>query len=338
VLAIEGVRVAIDGRTVLDGVDLAVSDGETVAVLGPSGCGKTTLLRVVAGLLTATAGRVTWAGEDLARVPVHRRGFGFVFQDYALFWERDVRGNVEFGLRMAGVPAVERRARVDAILARVGLADRADQPVVTLSGGEQQRVALARTLVTGPRLLMLDEPLGALDREWRMRLLDDVRTLLAERRLPALVVTHDHAEAFALADTVAVMREGRVVQTAAPAELWRRPADAWVAGFLGFGPAVAVTAVGGIADTPWGRVPAPGGLSGRANAVARPDAFRLDPTGPRAGVVERCELVGARAVVTISPEGSPPVRCETAIGEVPTVGAAVRFTVDPDAVLVFPAD
>ncbi|MFM7224752.1 MAG: ABC transporter ATP-binding protein, partial [Actinomycetota bacterium] len=312
-LAVEGVRVAIDGRTVLDGVDLAVPDGETVAVLGPSGCGKTTLLRVVAGLRTPTAGRVMWAGEDLAPVPVHRRGFGLVFQEYALFWERDVRGNVEFGLRMARVSTAERRTRVDAILARVGLADRADQPVVTLSGGEQQRVALARTLVTDPRLLMLDEPLGALDREWRVRLLDDLRGLLAERRLPALVVTHDHAEAFALADTVAVMRAGRVVQTAAPAELWRRPADAGVAGFLGFGPAVGVTVSGGVAGTPWGRVPAPAGISGRATAVPRPDAFRIDPAGPLTAIVERCELVGARAVVTFRPEGSPPVRCETAI-------------------------
>ena len=148
-LAVEGVSVRLGDRAVLDRVDLVVPDGATVAVLGPSGCGKTTLLRVVAGLQAPDTGRVRWSGEDLAPVPVHRRGFGFVFQDYALFWQRDVRGNVEFGLRMAGLPASERRGRVDAILDRVGLADRADQRVTTLSGGEQQRVALARTLEIG---------------------------------------------------------------------------------------------------------------------------------------------------------------------------------------------
>jgi len=338
VLGIEGVSLRLGGRLVLDAVDLVLPDDGVVAVLGPSGCGKTTLLRVVAGLQAPDAGRVTWAGEDLAAVPVHRRRFGFVFQDYALFWARDVRGNVEFGLRMAGVPAVERRARVDAILARVGLADRADQGVGTLSGGEQQRVALARALVTEPRLLMLDEPLGALDREWRARLLDDLRGIVGAGGVPALVVTHDHAEAFALADTIAVMREGHVVQTAAPAELWHRPADAWVAGFLGFGPSIEASVADAVATTLWGRVPAPGVRSGRATVVPRPDAFRIDPVGALTVTVERCELVGARVAVTVRADGSPPVRLETAVGEAPAIGTAVRVAVDPDAVLVFPAD
>src|SRR5262249_17826239 len=162
-----------------------------------------------AGLQRPDSGRVAWDGHDLAAVPPHERRFGLVFQEYALFPHRDVKGNVEFGLRMAGESTTARAARVTQVLDLVGLADFADRRGAALSGCEQQRVALARALAVSPRLLMLDEPLGALDREWRARLLEDFRALLARERLPAIYVTHDQTEAFAIASQIVVMRDGR---------------------------------------------------------------------------------------------------------------------------------
>jgi thiamine transport system ATP-binding protein len=232
-LDISDVAVVLGGQRILDGVDLTVGAGETVALLGPSGSGKSTLLRAVAGLEPLESGRITFAGEDLAGVPSHRRNFGLMFQDGALFPHRDVRANVEFGLRMAGVPAAERAVRVDEALALVGLESLGDRRVAKLSGGEQQRVALARTLAPRPRLLMLDEPLGALDRLLHDRLVDDLRALLRDAALPTLVVTHDHDEARALADRVALLRDGRIVQHGPLAEIERAPRDEWVAAFLG---------------------------------------------------------------------------------------------------------
>ena len=232
-LEIHDVSVVLGGRRILDGVDLTVDSAETVALLGPSGSGKSTLLRAIAGLEALDSGRICFAGDDLARVPPHRRGFGLMFQDGALFPHRDVRGNVEFGLRMAGMPAGERAAVVDDVLALVGLEGFAARRVAKLSGGEQQRVALARTLAPRPRLLMLDEPLGSLDRLLHDRLVDDLRALLRASALPTLVVTHDHAEARALADRVALLRDGRIVQQGPLEEIERAPCDEWVAEFLG---------------------------------------------------------------------------------------------------------
>ncbi len=247
-LRVERVSVVLGGRRVLDDVDLTVDDGETVALLGPSGSGKSTLLRAIAGLEPLETGRVSFAGSDLAGVPPHRRGFGFMFQDGALFPHRDVRGNVEFGLRMAGMGATERAARVDEVLALVGLTRLGERRVSKLSGGEQQRVALARTLAPRPHLIMLDEPLGSLDRLLHDRLVDDLRALLRAAHLPAIVVTHDHDEARALADRVALLRDGRVVQQGTLSELASAPRDDWVATFLGldgYGPGGGAGGAGG---------------------------------------------------------------------------------------------
>jgi thiamine transport system ATP-binding protein len=233
-LQAECLTVRFGAFTALDDVDLDIADGEIVSVLGPSGSGKSTLLRVVAGLVPESSGRVMWDAVDVTTLPPHRRGFGLMFQDHALFRHRDVIGNVGFGLRMRGDDraAIDERAR--AALARVGLAGFERRNVADLSGGEQQRVALARALAPEPRLLMLDEPLGALDRALRDQLVGELRALFTELALTVVFVTHDHDEAFGLADRVMVMHRGRVVQTGAPAEVWSRPANTFVATFLGW--------------------------------------------------------------------------------------------------------
>jgi thiamine transport system ATP-binding protein len=233
-LRVERLAVRYGDVVALDHVDLAVSDGEIVSVLGPSGSGKSTLLRAVAGLAPEATGVVRWNGDDLAGVPPHRRGFGLMFQDHALFPHRDVLGNVSFGLRMQGRPRKEVEMRARETLELVGLGGFEHRKVSELSGGEQQRVALARALAAAPRLLMLDEPLGALDRALRDRLVADLRALFLSLGVTIIFVTHDHDEAFALADRVVIMHAGRVAQSGEPARVWERPADEFVARFLGW--------------------------------------------------------------------------------------------------------
>ena len=234
-LRTEDIRVEFDGKIALDGVTLNVTEGEVVTVLGPSGSGKSTLLRVIAGLQRPDAGRVLLDGEDITAVPPHRRGIGLVFQDHALFDHRDVQGNVAFGLRMRGDSRNDIEQRVGELLELVGLDGYEQRSVGTLSGGEQQRVALARALAPEPRVLLLDEPLGSLDRRLRDRLLEDLERLFERISVTALYVTHDQAEAFALGDRVAIMRAGRIVQAGTPDALWARPADEDTARFLGLG-------------------------------------------------------------------------------------------------------
>jgi thiamine transport system ATP-binding protein len=220
------------GTTAVAGVTIDVAPGEVLALLGPSGCGKSSLLRAVAGLEPVTAGSVTWDGRDLAGVPVHRRGFGLMFQEGQLFPHRDVAGNVAYGI--SALPRAERDARVAELLDVVGLTGYAKRAVATLSGGERQRVALARSLAPRPRLLLLDEPLSALDRGLRERLALDLREALRATGTTAVFVTHDHDEAFTVADRVAVMDAGRLLQVAPPDDLWRAPSSRRVAEFLGY--------------------------------------------------------------------------------------------------------
>jgi thiamine transport system ATP-binding protein len=229
-LRVENLDVVIDDKPILRHIDLEVSGSEIVAVLGPSGSGKTTLLRAIAGLIEPAGGDILWEGRSLAGVPTHRRQFGLMFQGYALFPHMTVGGNVGFGLRMSG-----RDADGDLVaeaLAWVGLAGFQGRQIDSLSGGERQRVALARTLAPRPRLVMLDEPLGALDRSLRQRLVTDTRRILEEREVTALVVTHDRDEAVAMSDRLTLMRDGEVVQSGRLEEILASPVDAWVTEFL----------------------------------------------------------------------------------------------------------
>ena len=245
-MAIEDVAYRYAQNLVLRNVSLTISPGEIVSLLGPSGCGKTTLLRLVAGLLEPSAGRICIGGTVVAEaakrrfVPPERRGLGMVFQDYALWPHLDVGSNVAFPLEMRGVAARDRRARVEAALAGVGLAGFADRSVASLSGGQQQRVAIARAVVAEPRIVLFDEPLSNLDKELRDLLAGEIATLVRSLGLTAIYVTHDQAEAFALAHTVAVMQAGRIVQNVAPEILVQQPATPEVAEFLNLGPVATV--------------------------------------------------------------------------------------------------
>ena len=240
ILIVRGIHKRFEGGlSVLCGMDLDVEEGEIACLLGPSGCGKTTLLRIIAGLESPDRGRVTFNGksilsvEESISVPVHLRGFGLMFQDYALFPHRNVAANVAFGLRMQKLPPAEVERRVQGALELVNLEPLAHRDVNQLSGGEQQRVALARSLAPQPRLLMLDEPIGALDRTLRDRLLEELRRILKQVGVTVVYITHDQSEAFAIADRIVLMKDGQTVQTGAPEDVYRHPANAWAARFLG---------------------------------------------------------------------------------------------------------
>lgn len=254
-LEVRGVRIVyepdardVQPTTAVDDVDMTIAPGEIVALLGPSGCGKSSLLRAIAGIEPLAAGSISWDGHDVGAVPVHRRGFGLLFQDGQLFPHRSVAGNVAYGLRgssrgsgLAGLlgrtgrrSRADLEARVRELLELVGLAGYDDRPVTTLSGGEKQRVALARSLAPEPSVLLLDEPLSALDRSLREHLAVELREVLVATRTTALFVTHDHDEAFTVADRVAVMSSGRILQIGTPTELWNAPASREVAEFLGY--------------------------------------------------------------------------------------------------------
>ncbi|WP_128793895.1 MULTISPECIES: ABC transporter ATP-binding protein [Streptomyces] len=335
-LSLQGATVRFSGRPVLDAVDLEVAEHEVVCVLGPSGSGKSTLLRAVAGLQPLDAGRVSLAGREQGGVPAHQRGVGLMFQDHQLFPQRDVGANVAFGLRMHGVAKGERDSRVGELLELVGLPGAARRAVAALSGGEQQRVALARALAPRPRLLMLDEPLGQLDRSLRERLVVELRELFGRLGTTVLAVTHDQGEAFALADRVVVMRDGRIAQSGTPLDVWQRPADAFVARFLGFENVVPATVAGAVADSPWGKLPVPQDApQGARTLLVRPAGVRLVPadTGLTCTVAART-FKGTHVAVHLQPEGGPRLEAACALRDAPESGDTVGAEFDAAEIVV----
>ncbi|MGZ4691183.1 MAG: ABC transporter ATP-binding protein [Acidimicrobiia bacterium] len=336
-LELERLRVQYGDTVALDTVDLTVADREVVCVLGPSGSGKSTLLRATAGLERPIVGRVRWDGEDITNVPPHRRQFGLMFQDHALFPHRDVLGNVAFGLRMQRMAGTTVEDGARAALARVGLAGFEHRRVRELSGGEQQRVALARALAPDPRLLMLDEPLGSLDRELRERLAAELRALFISLEVTALFVTHDQDEAFALADRVVIMRAGTIEQVGAPQEVWRRPATEFAARFLGFANIVDATIDADGVHSAWGVLPrsiASGCSNGAVRLAARPDGLRIDTGGSVRGRVTGAIFRRDHFLVLVDTELGA---LEVAAVAPPEVGEIVGLVLEPDAAVVLSA-
>ncbi|MDW4571960.1 ABC transporter ATP-binding protein [Microbacterium sp. M3] len=272
-----------NGKPALDDTDLRVHAGEFFTLLGPSGSGKTTLLRIIAGLLDPTRGRVDIDGEDVTHVPTQRRDIGFVFQNYALFPHLTVAQNIEFGLKVRRVEGAARQRRVAEMIELVALGGLGDRHPGQLSGGQQQRVALARALAQGPRVLLLDEPLGALDRALRQDLGAEVRRIQRESDTTAIYVTHDQDEAFILSDRMGVMRDGQICQIGRPEDIYRSPADLFVAKFLGQANLIDVTVVersGDLATVAWGEArittrPHSAVAGPEATCVIRPEQIRV---------------------------------------------------------------
>lgn len=284
VLTVDRVYKAYDGTPVLRDVSLEIHEGEVLCLLGPSGCGKTTLLRIVAGLETLDGGDLRLNGNDLTTIPVHRRRFGLMFQEFALFPHRTVTDNIAFGLRMAGTAKSAIEQRVAEMLELVNLSGYGERSIFALSGGERQRVALARSLAPNPYLLMLDEPLGSLDRALRDELITELRMILTQVNATALYVTHDQQEAFAIADRLVVMRAGQIEQIGTPLALYQQPRNAFVSRFLGLNNLVTVQVLDGDqVQTPWGTWSLSSPVSERrvgdmAELLIRPDGVqRLEP-------------------------------------------------------------
>ncbi|MQS36819.1 ABC transporter ATP-binding protein [Streptomyces katsurahamanus] len=307
------------GVRVLDGLDLTVPDGELAAVLGPSGCGKTTLLRVIAGFAVPDAGEVVLGGRTVSgpgvHVPPERRGVGIVAQEGALFPHLSVARNVAFGLTGSG--RAERRARTAEMLELVGLGGYGERMPHELSGGQQQRVALARALAPRPALVLLDEPFNALDSALRAGLRSDVRAALRAAGATALLVTHDQEEALSAADRVAVIRDGKVVQSGTPQELYARPTDPWVASFVGDAVLLAATAEGDRATTALGSLTltTPASAPGEGTVVLRPEQLNLAPAtedAPARGRVTEVRYHGHDALILVDvPTAAAPVTVRT---------------------------
>ena len=272
-LTLTAISKKFGGLVAVDDLDLVVEPGALVSLLGPSGCGKTTTLRMVAGFETPDSGQIRIAGEDVTRQPPNRRGLGMVFQSYSLFPHRTVAENVAFGLRMAGASKQTQSDEVRRMLDMVHLTGREDMFPAQLSGGQQQRVALARALVVNPRVLLLDEPLGALDKALREQMQFEIREMQQRLEITTLLVTHDQSEALVMSDQIAVMHGGRILQLGAPNQIYDRPETAFVATFLGTSNLFAGTVMPhGYLDTVAGKLPLPGPTPDRSHEMFTPGA------------------------------------------------------------------
>jgi ABC-type Fe3+/spermidine/putrescine transport system ATPase subunit len=355
-LQVSHIHKSFDGAPLLRDVSFDVTPSEIVCLLGPSGCGKTTLLNIIAGLEEAESGQVLVEGQDISGVPVHRRGFGLMFQDLALFPHKDVRDNVAFGLRMTGLDPQAIDTRVSEVLELVGLAGFERRDVNQLSGGEQQRVALARSLAPRPRLLMLDEPLSSLDRTLRERLMNELRDILTRVGQTAIYVTHDQQEAFALADRIVILNAGQVAQVGTPRQVYRAPASAFVARFLGLTNLVKGWRSGDGSrkiKTTLGTLVVDQDVcsEGKVTVLIRPDAATLDLRGPRptedwpdlegpkvnGTLVERSFRGGHTRIVIRAEETILEFEMDSTVA-LPPVGSPIHLSLRPEAITCLPMD
>lgn len=321
----------------LDGFTLDLAPGELVALLGPSGCGKTTALRILAGLDRATSGTVSVGGKDLTRVPASKRDMGMVFQAYSLFPHMTVIDNVAFGLKMRGRNGASRRTRAGDMLDLVGLGEHADRYAHQLSGGQQQRVALARALAIEPSVLLLDEPLSALDAKVRVQLRDEIRRVQIEVGTTTLFVTHDQEEALAVADRVGVMNAGRLEQLAPPAELYSAPASRFVGEFVGLSNRLPAHVTDGVAAVLGRDVPVlPGSTSGAGHALVRPESVSVVADAAGTATVATVMFLGPLSRVTSTLADGTDVVAQLASSDALRLqpGDAVRLEVAPTPVLV----
>ena len=341
-LAVEGLSHGYGGTRVLDNVNLGVAPGEILCLVGPSGCGKSTTLRLVAGLEPIDQGRIAIAGVTASAretyQPAESRNVGLMFQDYALFPHMSVLDNVAFGIR--GVPKTERRARALAALEEVDLARYANAYPHVLSGGQQQRVALARALAPKPALMLLDEPFSGLDRQLRNQVRDDTMHLLKQSGAATMLVTHDPEEAMFMADRIAVMRAGRIEQIATPAEIYYRPATAFVAAFFSEVNRLDGRVAGGFVETPLGRVHA-GGLpeDSPVQVLVRPEGLKLSTngSGPLAHVVAT-RMLGRSSLVHLSLAGAEDAHLHARVpGRFLLDSRTLSISLDPEQTFVFPA-
>ena len=342
-ILVDEVSVALGGSPVLRRASISAEPGRTLAILGPSGCGKTTLLRVLAGLQRLDSGRVVLGGTLMSGPGVHvaadKRGIGMVFQDWSLFPHLTVAANVAFGLPRSERPrsrVLPRPAsgRVRDLLDMVGIAELSDRLPGSLSGGQQQRVALARALAPQPSVLLLDEPFSSLDTTLRVEVRAEVAGLLRELEVTCVFVTHDQDEAFVLGDEVAVMRDGVVIQQAAPAVLYEQPADRWLAGFVGEADTVAGRAEGDIAYTAMGPMKLQSPIHGEVDVLLRPEELAL--TEGSSGTVDHIEFFGHDTLYYIRAADGQVLRCRTTGAPRFGIGADVDLCHSGERTVAFP--
>ena len=322
-LQLEGLSVGYGNMVAVRQLDMSVPKGEFVALLGPSGCGKTTTMRAIAGLLEPRAGRIRLDGVDITRLAANRRQIGLVFQSYALFPHLTVYENVAFGLRLKGLGGAALDAKIADGLRAVGLEGLAARRIPELSGGQQQRVALARSMVMEPKLLMLDEPLSNLDARLRLEMRAQLQRVQRDSGVTIIFVTHDQAEALAMADRIVVMRAGEIEQVGSPEQIYNAPASAFVADFVGFETIFPLE--GGALKTPSGPVALAGPIGDGVAALAwRPDSVALG-AGPFSGLVRGVSFAGAtRQYLLETPLG--PIKAEASAALAPlSLGEAVAF-------------